>query len=90
MASCDLDLTGVFMDGKTFQNRRVSSPAPVTIVCRRQLMLKLLFLQSNDIFSIVASMFDLGSWVHIRVFAACKYVLSEIALMKGCKYLSIR
>lgn len=26
-------LTGVFIDGKTFQNRRVSSPAPVTIVC---------------------------------------------------------
>jgi len=26
-------LTGAFIDGKIFQNRRVSSPAPVTIVC---------------------------------------------------------
>ena len=25
-------LTGAFIDGKTFQNRSVSSPAPVTIV----------------------------------------------------------
>ena len=28
-----LVLTGVFIDGNTFQNRNVSSPAPVTIVC---------------------------------------------------------
>lgn len=27
--------TCVFIDGKIFQNRRVSSPAPVTIVCKR-------------------------------------------------------
>ena len=28
-------LTGVFIEGKTFQNLSVSSPAPVTIVCRK-------------------------------------------------------
>ena len=28
-------LTVVFAEGNTFQNRKVSSPAPVTIVCRQ-------------------------------------------------------
>lgn len=28
-------LTGVFIEGKTFQNLSVSSPAPVTIVYRK-------------------------------------------------------
>lgn len=31
-------LTGVFAEGKTFQNLKVSSPAPVTIVCQVQLL----------------------------------------------------
>ena len=30
-------LTGVFAEGKMFQNLKVSSPAPVTIVCQIQL-----------------------------------------------------
>lgn len=36
-----LMLTCVFTDGKTFQNRRVSSPAPVTIVCNKAISLEL-------------------------------------------------
>ena len=31
---CPLCITCVFADGKIFQNRRVSSPAPVTMVCK--------------------------------------------------------
>ena len=36
-------LTGVFTDGKTFQNRKVSSPAPVTMVCMMQRWTTIIF-----------------------------------------------
>lgn len=35
VGSNDKLLTGVLIEGKTFQNLSVSSPAPVTIVCRK-------------------------------------------------------
>ena len=41
---CSLCITCVFTDGKIFQNRRVSSPAPVTMVCKLHRVILLIFL----------------------------------------------
>ena len=41
---CPLCITCVFTDGKIFQNRRVSSPAPVTMVCKLRRVILLIFL----------------------------------------------